>query len=226
MVTKLITKVQATQFAILAGPGEDVLKSSHLGFLFMVAFPVEGWRSYYMDGTRIMRIKSGAAVRYALAAPSQVEIDEALQRLEYRMAIRQETPEEPTNIGTIKIGRGTEQHDVRLRHLGYEVKACGDHLDVVTSGWVLEVDISQGMEPLRRMVAERKAMMYTTRVKFPDGKTLFGIPACLRLGALSCLMMKPKTATKSPSGLSLDDWGSMPHPRTMLKIDHLLKEEK
>jgi len=112
-----------------------------------------------------------------------------------------------TTIGLIKLGKNTAGHKARLEKAGYKVVQEGENLQVEISGFVQSLDLSQGKEALREVVANKQALSYSTRVLFSDGKSLFGVPACTRLGELSFLVMKPQRGekVKIESEFSLDD---------------------
>lgn len=100
--------------------------------------------------------------------------------------------------GTIVIGKNTVCHPGRLQDLGYDVEVASspdDRLRVTVKvrGFVDTVDMSSsGDEAMLDLVSRRMAMTYRTRVRFPDGKVLTGVPACTRLGSRwSCLVMSP-----------------------------------
>jgi len=112
--------------------------------------------------------------------------------------------------GRIKVGKNTQGHAESLRQLGYEVEVEEDDGFVVVqgSGLVEEVDLSEGMEPLKEMIGNQQLATYKTKFTFADGKTLFGVPACTRLGQLSCLVVSiPKEKKESAPKLSISDLG-------------------
>ncbi|MBU3748685.1 MAG: hypothetical protein FGM36_15595 [Burkholderiaceae bacterium] len=109
--------------------------------------------------------------------------------------------------GVIKMGKHTSGHKASLEKAGYKVTEENGHLQVEVTGFVQNLDLSQGKEALRDIVANRQALSYSTRVLFSDGKSLFGVPACTRLGELSFLIMKPQKGekVKVEAEFSLDD---------------------
>ena len=110
--------------------------------------------------------------------------------------------------GTIKIGKATAGHGATLRQLGYEVVEHDDHIAVTGEGTVDELDLSAGTGPLKEVISKKQLLTYRTRVTFDDGKTLFGVPACTRLGQLSALIVSiPKVAKAKAPALMLSDLG-------------------
>ena len=113
-----------------------------------------------------------------------------------------------TNIGTIKSGKNTKGHAANLRRMGYEVNEKGDELEVQVSGFVSHLDLSVSQDALKEVIAQKAALTYQSKIIFKDGKTLFGVPACMRLGALSCLVMKPgrEAKIKGEPEFKIDDF--------------------
>ena len=110
--------------------------------------------------------------------------------------------------GRIKVGKNTAGHGATLRQLGYEVEDGDGGITVRGSGLVEEIDLSAGMGPLKEMIANRQLATYRTKVTFEDGKTLFGVPACTRLGQLSCLIVSiPQEKKEAAPRLTIADLG-------------------
>ena len=112
-------------------------------------------------------------------------------------------------VGSIKMGKNTKNHAAALRKMGYEVTEEGDELKVQVTGFVQHLDLSENQDALKEVIAKKQALTYSTKVLFKDGKSLFGVPACTRLGALSCLVMKPAKGAKKEkveSEFNLDDF--------------------
>ncbi len=101
--------------------------------------------------------------------------------------------------GIIKVGKNTAGHQAFLEGKGYTCKREGDNLAVEVTGFVDNVDVSGGIATLQAMVAAKQAATYSTKFLFADGKVLFGVPACTRLGKASALIMKPEKAAKKAS---------------------------
>lgn len=112
-------------------------------------------------------------------------------------------------VGSIKLGKNTKAHRANLEKMGYKVSEEGDELKVEVTGFVQHLDLSENQDALKEVIAKKQALTYSTKVLFKDGKSLFGVPACTRLGALSCLVMKPEKGAKkekTESEFNLDDF--------------------
>lgn len=109
------------------------------------------------------------------------------------------------NIGIIKIGKSTQNHERNLKALGYTVDVVGNELHVQVEGFVDALDLSAGRKPLQDLIRERKALGYKTRVTREDGRVVFGVPACVYLQDLSCLMMAPPRKEHRPR-FAIDDF--------------------
>ena len=99
--------------------------------------------------------------------------------------------------GTIKIGKNTAKHSEWLKSKNYNVKLDGDVITVTGGGELLnEIDLGKDPVVALKNVADRGDLFsYSTRMTFPDGKILFGVPACIRLGQASALVVSvPKVA--------------------------------
>ena len=108
--------------------------------------------------------------------------------------------------GSIKIGKNTLKHGQWLHDHGYEVTEKDGILVVEGKGELLN-ELNLGTDPiavLKGMVEKGDLLSYSTKVSFPDGKVLFGVPACMRLGQASALIVKPEKAqeTKKASGFN------------------------
>lgn len=101
-------------------------------------------------------------------------------------------------VGSIKMGKNTKGHRASLEKMGYKVSEEEGELKVEVTGFVSHLDLSENQDALREVIAKKQALTYSTKVLFKDGKSLFGVPACTRLGALSCLIMKPAKGAKAP----------------------------
>jgi|GEM_PF-5047301 len=99
--------------------------------------------------------------------------------------------------GTIKLGRHTAKHAETLQRLGYEVEVSEDKIYVEGTGTVSELDLSQGLDPLKEVIANKQLLTYKSKVTFEDG-TWNSLAMCGKLGELSCLVVSTK------SGLTLD----------------------
>lgn len=92
----------------------------------------------------------------------------------------------------------TEAHAANLTKLGYQVTEHEDRIEIECSGFAEAVTVGD----LQKLVAERKLLTYSSRVTFEDGKTLYGVPACCKLGKASCLVAKAeKKEVRSYLGL-------------------------
>lgn len=94
----------------------------------------------------------------------------------------------------IKIGKRTEGHAELLKSKGYEVEEQ-DGMLAITASKVIKgtVDLStreKAQESLATAVAEKAVFSYKTKFLFPDGKELYGVMACTRLGKASALVTK------------------------------------
>ena len=90
---------------------------------------------------------------------------------------------------TIKLGKNTQGHMVALRNAGYHVEAAGQVLRIWAPGPRPEA-FAASRETLLALVAARGSLSYSTRIAFPDGRILYGVPAACRLGSWSFIMMK------------------------------------
>ena len=107
----------------------------------------------------------------------------------------------------IKVGKRTEKHAELLSSKGYEVKERDGMLEISASK-VIEgtVDIStpeKAQESLATAVAQKAVFSYTTKFLFPDGKELYGVMACTKLGHASALVTKGEPKAKKTS--TIDD---------------------
>ena len=94
----------------------------------------------------------------------------------------------------IKIGKRTAEHKALLEAKGYEVSESDDVLAIQASE-VIEgtIDLStpeKAKEALAEVVAKKAVFSYKTTFKFADGKELYGVMACTRLGKASALVTK------------------------------------
>lgn len=80
----------------------------------------------------------------------------------------------------------------------YKATVEGNDLVVTAAGQFREtLDLSgpdNGLAVLKELVAKGDLLTYETRVLFSDGKVLFGVPACTRLGKVSALVVRPARA--------------------------------
>lgn len=113
-------------------------------------------------------------------------------------------------IGRIKVGSKTGAHAEWLKGRGYECAVEGDHLNVQVTK-IVGVDASEsldlsenGTEVLKGIIERREGIAYSCRIRFADGKVLFGVPACTRLGKASALVMKPARAAKQAATSEFD----------------------
>lgn len=97
----------------------------------------------------------------------------------------------------IKIGTRTAHHANTLQALGYKVDTNATHLLVEVAAIHTE-EFAWTTENVAALVKARKALCYTTPIRFSDGKVYDSIIACGRMGKLSCLMMNPPKAPKAP----------------------------
>lgn len=107
----------------------------------------------------------------------------------------------------IKIGKKTEGHEELLKAKGYEVTRNEDVLQVTCTA-VREgtMDLStpeKAAEILREVVTKKEVFSYETKFQFADGKVLFGVMACSRLGKASALITKGEAKKAKVS--QLDD---------------------
>jgi len=94
----------------------------------------------------------------------------------------------------ITAGKKTAGHLELLQSKGYDAKLVGDRIEVQASE-VIEgtVDLStpeKAEEVLAEVVQKKAVFSYKTVFKFADGKELFSVPACAKLGKFSCLVTK------------------------------------
>lgn len=108
----------------------------------------------------------------------------------------------------IKVGKRTENHQELLESKGYEVTNQDGVLTVKCSGVREEtVDLStpeKAKEIITEVVAKQQVFSYTTKFIFADGKELYGVLACSRLGKISALITKGEEK-KAKKTSQLDD---------------------
>lgn len=106
----------------------------------------------------------------------------------------------------IKVGKRTEGHAELLKAKGYEVSENEGVLTVMATK-VIEgtVDLStpeKAKEVLAKVLRNKEVFSYNTVFKFEDGKELFGVMACTRLGKVSALVTKGEEKAKKAGGLN------------------------
>jgi len=113
----------------------------------------------------------------------------------------------PTTKRYIKSGKRTAGHKAVLESKGYEVSENEEGL-VIDASEVVEgtVDLStpeKAKEALTAVVSQNAVFSYQTKFLFPDGKELYGVMACTRLGKASALVTKgePKEKVKKPNAV-------------------------
>jgi len=94
----------------------------------------------------------------------------------------------------ITAGKKTAGHLELLQSKGYDAKLVGDRIEIQASE-VIEgtVDLStpeKAKEVLTEVVQKKAVFSYKTVFKFADGKELFSVPACTKLGKVSALVTK------------------------------------
>jgi hypothetical protein len=94
----------------------------------------------------------------------------------------------------IKVGKQTAGHKALLESKGYEVSESEGVL-AITAHEVIEgtVDLStpeKAAEVLSEVVQKKAVFSYKTVFKFADGRELYGVMACTRLGKASALVTK------------------------------------
>ena len=105
---------------------------------------------------------------------------------------------------TIEISARTQAHKAWLETRGYKVTCFDGKFVIEAESFVDTIDLSKGIEPLKEVIKSHKLLTYTTKITFPDGKVLWSVPACCRLGEASALVAKPEKAVKAPkAGLDL-----------------------
>lgn len=105
-----------------------------------------------------------------------------------------------TIVRYIKSGKRTAKHLEILRSKGYEVEENEEGL-VIQASEVVEgtVDLSSpeaAQKVLGDTIAASAVFSYQTKFKFPDGKVLYGVMACTRLGKASALVTKGEPKEK------------------------------
>jgi len=106
----------------------------------------------------------------------------------------------------IKIGKRTATHRAVLESKGYEVEERDGSL-VVEASEVIEGTINlstpeKAKEILGEVINKKAVFSYTTKFQFPDGKELYGVMACTRLGKASALVTKGKPKAKTGGAFS------------------------
>ena len=109
----------------------------------------------------------------------------------------------------IKVGKATAGHNALLTAKGYETRLADNKL-FITASEVIEgiVDLSteeKAKEAFTLLIAKKAVYSYKTRFIFPDGKILFSIPACTRLGAASALVTSGVKAPKAKKHNAMTD---------------------
>lgn len=112
--------------------------------------------------------------------------------------------------GQIKVGKNTTRHAQWLNDHGYKAAVEGDVLAVEVSrivGVTPDETLDLSVDPLTTLqgiVDRKEGIAYSARIRFADGKVLFGVPACTRLGRASALVMKPVKARKPAKASEFD----------------------
>ena len=110
--------------------------------------------------------------------------------------------------GRISINAKTTGHRAWLAAKGYNVSDVDGAIIVEGSEFITELDLGDSQESAitaLKAIADKKALLtYSTRVRFPDGKTYFGFPVCGRLGAVSALVVSPLKANAQKTQANLD----------------------
>jgi len=109
--------------------------------------------------------------------------------------------------GTIKLGRNTVNHGTWLKARGYTVTENGTESITVQGKGSFRDELDLSQETPEARAAALKAVLdsgdllhYGTKISLhSDGemKTLFGIPACGKLGAASALIVKKAKPDKA-----------------------------
>jgi hypothetical protein len=101
--------------------------------------------------------------------------------------------------GTIKTGKNTKGHGAWLLAHGYTVVEQVDSIVVEGTEFVKELDLSgvDALDVLKKVIEDKQLLTYQTLVSLKDGKRLFGIPLCGKLGTASALVVKPVKAEKA-----------------------------
>lgn len=109
-------------------------------------------------------------------------------------------------IATISLNKNTKNHNAVLSGAGFRTRVVDNALQILCSGYVEQIALPQGREEetLRALAAKGMLLTYQTKVWFVDaearyyrpdvhkaGKPLVGVPACLKLGALSAFVVSP-----------------------------------
>lgn len=87
----------------------------------------------------------------------------------------------------IKLGKNTHAHGATLAKAGYATRLREGVLEVATRGAMPPVVT---LAEYAHWARAGYFANYTTRIKFDDGRVLYGVPAACRLGALSAFMGK------------------------------------
>lgn len=94
----------------------------------------------------------------------------------------------------ITAGKKTAGHLEMLQSKGYDAKLVGDRIEVQASE-VIEGEVNMSTpeaarEVLTEVTQKKAVFSYKTVFKFADGKELYSVPACTKLGKASCLVTK------------------------------------